>query len=36
MKTLKFLAFLMGYITYIFQVPVKHYLSTDIVLITQN
>ncbi len=26
----------MGYITYIFQVPVKHYLSTDIVLITQN
>lgn len=36
MNTLKFLAFLRGYITYIFQVPVKHYLSTDIVLITQN
>ncbi len=36
MKTLKFLAFLKGYITYIFQVRVKHYLSTDIVLITQN
>ncbi len=36
MNILKFLAFLRGYITYIFQVPVKHYLSTDIVLITQN
>ena len=36
MNILKFLAFLKGYITYIFQVPVKHYLSTDIVLITQN
>ncbi|MGJ1211434.1 TlpA family protein disulfide reductase [Sphingobacterium multivorum] len=36
MNILKFLAFLMGYITYIFQVPVKRYLSTDIVLITQN
>ena len=36
MNTLKFLAFFKGYITYIFQVPVKHYLSTDIVLITQN
>ncbi len=36
MNILKFLAFLRGYITHIFQVPVKHYLSTDIVLITQN
>ncbi|MBB1644943.1 hypothetical protein A9970_13370 [Sphingobacterium sp. UME9] len=36
MNILKFLALLKGYITYIFQVPVKHYLSTDIVLITQN
>ncbi len=36
MNILKFLAFLRGFITYIFQVPVKHYLSTDIVLITQN
>ncbi len=36
MNILKFLAFLRGYITYIFQVPVKHYLSTDIVLIMQN
>ena len=36
MNILKFLAFLRGYITYIFQVPVKHYLSTDIVLITQK
>ncbi len=36
MNILKFLAFLKGYITHIFQVPVKHYLSTDIVLITQN
>ncbi|MDF2849733.1 MAG: hypothetical protein K0S31_418 [Sphingobacterium multivorum] len=36
MNILKFLAFLRGYITYIYQVPVKHYLSTDIVLITQN
>jgi thiol-disulfide isomerase/thioredoxin len=36
MNTLKFLAFLRLYITYIFQVRVKHYLSTDIVLITQN
>ncbi len=36
MNILKFLAFLRGYITYIFQVRVKHYLSTDIVLITQN
>ncbi|WP_367330249.1 TlpA family protein disulfide reductase [Sphingobacterium multivorum] len=36
MNILKFLAILRGYITYIFQVRVKHYLSTDIVLITQN
>ncbi len=36
MNTLQLLAFFKGYITYIFQVPVKHYLSTDIVLITQN
>ncbi len=36
MNILKFLAFFKGYISYIFQVPVKHYLSTDIVLITQN
>ena len=36
MKTLKLLAFVRLYITYIFQVCVKHYLSTDIVLITQN
>ncbi len=36
MKTLKFLAFFKGYISYIYQVPVKHYLSTDIVLITQK
>jgi len=36
MNILKFLALLKGYITYIFQVPVKHYLSTDIVLITQD
>ena len=36
MNTQQLLAFLRGYITYIFQVPVKHYLSTDIVLITQN
>ena len=36
MNTLKLLAFLKAYITYIFQVRVKHYLSTDIVLITQN
>ncbi|MNK17255.1 thiol-disulfide oxidoreductase [compost metagenome] len=36
MNTLQLLAFLRGYITYIYQVPVKHYLSTDIVLITQN
>ncbi len=36
MNILKFLAFLRGYITYIFQVPVKYYLSTGIVLITQN
>ncbi|HAU54346.1 MAG TPA: hypothetical protein DHU90_02855 [Sphingobacterium sp.] len=34
MNTLKLLAFLKAYITYIFQVPVKHYLSTDIVLFT--
>ena len=36
MNTQQLLAFLKGYITYIFQVPVKHYLSTDIVLITQK
>ncbi len=36
MNTLQLLAFVRLYITYIFQVPVKHYLSTDIVLITQN
>ncbi len=36
MNSQQLLAFLRGYITYIFQVPVKHYLSTDIVLITQN
>jgi len=36
MNTLEFLAFVRLYITYIFQVRVKHYLSTDIVLITQN
>ncbi len=36
MNILKFLAFLKAYITYIFQVPVKYYLSTDIVLITQK
>ncbi|HAL51992.1 MAG TPA: hypothetical protein DCP78_07145 [Sphingobacterium sp.] len=35
MNTLKLLAFLRGYITYIFQARVKHYLSTDIVLFTQ-
>ncbi|WP_312715847.1 hypothetical protein, partial [Sphingobacterium multivorum] len=34
MNTLKLIAFLKTYITYIFQVPVKHYLSTDIVLFT--
>ncbi|WP_448137454.1 TlpA family protein disulfide reductase [Sphingobacterium siyangense] len=34
MNTLKLLAFLKAYITNIFQVPVKHYLSTDIVLFT--
>ena len=33
MNTLKFLAFLRGYITYIFQVRVKHYLSTKLVQI---
>ncbi len=36
MNILQLLAFFKGYITYIFQIPVKHYLSTDIVLITQN
>ncbi|HCX56714.1 MAG TPA: hypothetical protein DHU90_09110 [Sphingobacterium sp.] len=36
MNTLQLLAFVRLYITYIFQVPVKHYLSTDIVLNTQN
>ncbi len=36
MNTLQLLAFVRLYITYIFQVPVKHYLSTNIVLITQN
>ncbi len=36
MNTLQLLAFLKSYTTYIFQVPVKHYLSTDIVLITQK
>ena len=36
MNSQQLLAFLRGYITYIFQVPVKHYLSTDIVLITQK
>ncbi len=34
MNTLKLITFLKAYITYIFQVPVKHYLSTDIVLFT--
>ncbi len=34
MNTLKLIAFLKTYIAYIFQVPVKHYLSTDIVLFT--
>ncbi len=36
MNILKFLAFFKGYITYIFQVPVKHYLSTDIVPFAQK
>ncbi len=35
MNTLKFLAFLRGYITCIFQALVKHRYSTDIVLFTQ-
>src|SRR5690606_37097787 len=35
MNTLKFLAFLKGYITCIFQALVKHRYSTDIVLFTQ-
>jgi hypothetical protein len=34
MNTLKLITFLKAYITYIFQVPVKQYLSTDIVLFT--
>ena len=36
MNTLKLLAFLRGYITYIFQVRVKHYLSAAIARFTQQ
>ncbi|WP_448139253.1 TlpA family protein disulfide reductase [Sphingobacterium siyangense] len=36
MNTLKFLAFVRFYIIYIFKARVKHYLSTDIVLFTQQ